>query len=81
MEETLILIDNFNKEKKSFIKKYRDDNGIRCSNCKSVIRSIKNDFKLKSKCTTCWMSGEYDLSLRKDMFILTDGKWEKKKSQ
>ena len=51
------------------IKKHRDEHNIRCKNCKIKMRKIKNDFKEKKLCKTCWKTDcKFVYSNRQDIF-------------
>ena len=44
------------------------------------MRPIKNDFKHKTLCKTCWKARGYERENRQDIYILNDkGKWVKQK--
>ena len=75
-------IQKYKDEKAKIIKNFRDENDVRCQNCKTKMRAMKdNDYKTKKLCKTCWGSTDYGKELRKDLYILENGKYKKNKNK
>lgn len=78
------FLDVLQRERDIEIKKHRTINGVRCKNCKGKIRKIKNDFKYKKECKTCWKckwdNRKYDYINRENIYACDEkGKWKKVK--
>ena len=56
---------------------------MRCNHCKSKMKPIKNDFKQRERCKTCWKLYylTYDIwfNCRKDIYTEIKEKWVKQK--
>jgi hypothetical protein len=80
LEELYSLEGYLNREGKKVkeeIKEHRLKYDIRCKNCKTKLRAIKNDFNKKELCKTCWSGNSYIKENRKDIYGVVKGKWEK----
>ncbi len=78
--EMYAMMRRLQKEQKKKINDYRKKHNVRCKNCKAKMRPIKNDFKHKTLCKTCWKARGYERENRQDIYILNDkGKWVKQK--
>jgi len=79
--EQLYSLDQYlyreRKKVKEEIKEYRMKYDVRCKNCKTKMRAIKNDFKKKELCKTCWSGSMYIKENRRDIYGIVKGKWEK----
>jgi hypothetical protein len=70
------LVDEYNNQRKE----NRKNSGIRCKNCKGIIRFAKNDYIEKPYCVSCYKClGSWDFELRKDAYKEVNGKWKKVK--
>lgn len=78
------LNNKFQEERALEIKNYRDKNDVRCKNCKSKMRAIKNnDYEDKPLCKTCWdmkRTDDYKFKYRTDLYIFEKGKWKQNKT-
>lgn len=52
---------------------------IRCANCKTKIRQIKNNFFDKNMCDTCMKCSDLERENRQDIYKNVDGKWKRVK--
>ena len=55
-------------EHKANIIKYRKENDIRCINCKTFLRYIKNDWKDRKECKTCNKLTMFQKQFRKNLY-------------
>ena len=68
------------KEHKKDILQHRVENDIRCRNCKTFLRYIKDDWKDREVCKTCTTSTQLEREIRRDLYVKNEqGKWVKKK--
>lgn len=56
---------------------------MRCSHCKSKLRTIQNDFKNREVCKTCYTLSSHPIhtlySCRKNIYQFVNGKYRKVK--
>jgi len=75
-------MENYRIQKAKEIKNFRDNHNIRCENCKTKMRAMKdNDYKTKKLCKTCWGESDIGRELREDLYVLVNGKWKKNKNK
>lgn len=77
LEELYSFLNEERKKKAKDIKEYRLKYDVRCKNCKTKMRAIKNDFKKKEECKKCWSSNSYEKENRKNIYGVVDGVWKK----
>ncbi len=76
LEEAQRMVDECIAKKKE----NRKNCGLRCRNCKTVIRYAKNDYLTKPYCITCLKAkGTYEFTQRADIYQEENGKWKKVK--
>ena len=78
MEQAQKMVDEWNAKKKE----NRKNCGLRCQNCKGVIRFAKNDYLKKPCCVSCHkVRGSYEFKARADVYKMNDaGIWKQIKS-
>lgn len=52
---------------------------IRCNNCKTKMRTVKNSFFKDRHCETCFNCSDVERKNRKDIYKFVDNKWKKTK--
>tara|TARA_R100000278_G_scaffold121591_1_gene105904 strand:- start:86 stop:379 length:294 start_codon:yes stop_codon:yes gene_type:complete len=77
------LNNQYSINKAKEIKNFRDTHDIRCENCKTKMRAMKNnDYKTKKLCKTCWKldyDNDYKFGYRTDLYECVEGKWKTNK--
>lgn len=53
---------------------------IRCNNCKTRMRTVKNSFFNERYCETCCKCSDVERKNRKDIYKLIKDKWKKTKT-